>query len=103
MAAVRNGDVAQQHVVTELESDGFVPSRAALAAGESFPGDAPSADDGDVFEILSPDEAVMKVAVAEVLILVPLIGFWDVVTGGVGTGFEHRAAVDLEGDVAAEV
>ena len=70
---IENGEIAQGDVAAELERDGLVAAAPPLA-GQRFARDAPAAGDGDVFEVLAPDQAVVKVAVAEILELVPLVG-----------------------------
>jgi hypothetical protein len=57
----------------------------ALAFAEALAPDAPAARDADVFETFAPDEAVVMVAVAEVLILIPLVWF-GVVEAALGGG-----------------
>ena len=93
------------------ERDGLVADAGdlrALAAAEALAPDASAADDGDVFEVLTPDEAVVEVAVAEVLIGVELVGLGEVVAAGLALrgsvgGDECGAGVELEVDVALEV
>jgi hypothetical protein len=48
--------------------------------------DEAGALDGDVGEVFSPDEAVMPMAVAEVLPWVPLVGLGGIVGAGVAEG-----------------
>ena len=101
MAAVEDGEIAQRHVVAELERDGFIAAAAALAH-ERFAADEAAADDGDVVEVLAPDQAVMPVAVAEILKLVRCVGLGRVVGRRIGAGFEDGAALELQRDIAAQ-
>ena len=49
------------------------------AFAQAFAPDQSRAEDGDVVQILAPDQAVVQVAVAVVLILVPLVGLGRIV------------------------
>ena len=77
---------------------------AAEPAAQPFAVDAAGPRDGDVLEVLAPDQAVVPVAVAEVLIRVARSRLGGVVaasTARVG-GEQHRALVEVEADVAPE-
>ena len=45
-----------------------------MPAGQSASPDESGPEDGDIVDVLAPDQAVVPVAVAEVLISIPLIG-----------------------------
>src|ERR1019366_6864161 len=85
VAAVENRKIAQQHVVTVLQADGFVAHSRnvgirALAgtAAQTFTPDTARSDDGDVFDLFAPEQAVAEMAVAEILVHVPLIGLGEI-------------------------
>ncbi len=101
MPAVGDRDIAQRHIVTKLKGDDFVAACAA-AASERLSGNPPAADDGDVFEALAPNQGVMKVAVAGILELIPLIRLRRIVSRGFGTGLDHRPAFEPQRDIAAQ-
>jgi hypothetical protein len=73
VSSVCDRDIAQGHVAGEFDCQNFVGASSALAARQRFAGEAASAGDGDVFQSLAPNEAVVEVAVAEILELVPLV------------------------------
>src|SRR5690348_6730172 len=78
MSSPQDGEVTQQHVAAVLQCDGFVAyarrfgSRGivAFAAAQPFAPDEASPNDGDVMQVLAPDETVVKVGMAEVLVSV---------------------------------
>ena len=80
--AVEDGEIAQRHVAAKLERDGFVAASAALPARQRLAADQrrpPTID--DVLQAFAPDQAVVEMAVAEVLKLVPLVGLRRIVGG----------------------
>ena len=117
MAAMEDGEIAQQHVVAVLQANGFVaharlfgPGSAAGAPAEALAPDAARAGDGDVLEALAPQQAVAKMAVPVILILAPLVGLGQVVgarsAGALGRGIgrdDGGAHVEIEGHIAHQV
>ena len=100
MSAIEDGEIAQRDIAGEFEGDGLVG--AAISAGQSLAADQSAANDGNIFKTLAPDEAVVKVAVAEILELFKLIGLGGVVSCRVGGCFDARAVLELQRDVAAQ-
>src|SRR5207237_5924650 len=92
------GRVAQRVVL-------FLRARLRAAAHKSLAVDESGAEYGNVFESLAPDEAVVPVAVSEVLILVPTVRLRRVVlavaVSRVGGGY-GRASVEVARDVAVQ-
>jgi len=75
------------------------PGAQGLAPDRSWP------EDRNVFKVFAPDEAVVKVTVAEVLELVPLVWLGRIVLGvfgGVG-GDNRSPLIDVKRYVAFEV
>src|ERR1700689_1377053 len=72
VTAPRDTEIAKRYVAAELERDGLVGGRSPLTH-QRRAGNAATADDGDILQVLAPDHAVVKMAVAEVLELVPLV------------------------------
>src|SRR5690349_18449770 len=78
MSASQDREVTQQHVAAVLERDGFVADAwrfgsrgvVALAPAEPFAPDEASSNDGDVVQVFAPDEAVVKMGMAEILVTV---------------------------------
>ena len=102
MAAVQDRKIAQRHVAAELQSDGFVAAAPRSPRVSALPRDQAAADNRDVFQTLAPDQAVMEMAVAEILKLVPLVGFGRIVGGRVGICFQRGTGFELQGDIAAQ-
>src|ERR1700746_1177066 len=98
--------------MTILEADGFVADAGsenfiASAAVEAFAPDAAGAGDGKIGDILAPDQAVVPVAVAEVLKLVPGVGLRRIVTAAcAGSGRiscnDGRARTEIQLDIALQ-
>ena len=91
MSAVQYGDVAQVHVSAVLQADGFVADaggkrEVSISAAQAFAPDQPLAFDGDVFQILAPDQAVVPVAVTEVLKFVPCVGLGRIIAAACAGG-----------------
>jgi hypothetical protein len=100
VAAFEDGEVAQDDVAAVLEGDGFVADAGLLgyeadscrgrrvvgaaAEAEAFAVDEAGAGDAEVVEVFAPEEGVVPVVVAVVLVGVP---------GGVGLGCVVGAAV----------
>jgi hypothetical protein len=91
--AVEDGEIAQGNTTAEFERDGLV-SRAAALADQSLAVDQAGALNGDVVEAFTPDQAVMKVTVAKVLKLVPLIGLGGIVGGWIGRRLQRGAGFE---------
>ena len=89
VAALEDGEVAEEDVAAVLEGDGLVADAGLLgdegksvafwaaAVGEAFAPDEAGAGDGEVVEVFAPDEGVVPVVVAVVLVGLP---------GGFGLG-----------------
>ena len=101
MAAIGDGEIAQRHVAAELQRDGLVAARSA-AAIQRLAGYASTADDRDILQTLAPNQAVVKVAVAGVLKLIPFVRFRRVIRGRVAARFDHRSALQLQRDITAQ-
>src|SRR5439155_10512471 len=69
--AAEDGDVLDEDVAAQLQGDRLVAVQrgglGAAAADQALAVDLPGAFDGDVLQALAPDQAVVPVAVAEVL------------------------------------
>ena len=111
MPAMQDGEIAQQHVMAVLEADRLVAHarrlRALAPAQRSAP-DAPVAQNGDVAKPFAPDQAVVEVAVAEILVLVPFVRLGHVepaagaLRGRVGRN-DGRPCIQVQRDVALQM
>ena len=68
----------------------------------------PVADDGDVFDAFAPDQAVVEMAVAEILVLVPLVGLGQIVSAarrpsGGSAAMMVAPGVEVQRDVALQM
>ena len=99
MAAVRNRNVADGHVMAELEGHGLVG--AAVVASQRTTGNQAASGDGDVFDAVAPDQAVVPVAMARILVLRELVRLGGVVGRRVGNRFQGGARFDVQRDAAA--
>src|ERR1700719_3299015 len=100
MAAMQDGEVAQQNILAILERDRLVrdarvfsdrtpvfPSAQALAPNEPRP------IDGNILQVLAPDQAIVPMAMTVILVLVPrLIRLRGIV--GVGSAGRRIGAHD---------
>ena len=102
VSAGQNRKIAQRHVAAEFQRDGFVAAAAAFAARQCLAGDQAGADDRDILQSLAPDQAVVEMAVSEILKLVPLVGFGRIVSGRVGGCFQPWTGLELQGEIAAQ-
>ena len=111
MPAMQNREIAQQHVMAILEADGLVAHArrlGALAPAQPSAPDAPVAENGNVAQSFAPDQAVVEVAVAEILVLVPFVWLGHVepaagsLRGSVGRN-DGRPLIEVERDVALEM
>ena len=78
MSATIDGDVANKYIATEFEGNRLVACADAsslhvacslgVLAGETFAIDASTARDADVFEVLAPNERIVEIGVASVLV-----------------------------------
>jgi hypothetical protein len=91
MAAVRDGEIPQRHVMAKLQGDGFIAACSALPARESLSRDPSGTVDGHVFQAFTPDQAVVEVAVTEILKLVPCVGLRRIVLAAGGTRLDDRS------------
>jgi len=103
MPAMQHGEVLNIYVDTFLEGDGLVahPDDAAFLAGKTVAIDGAVTVNADVFQANTPDQAVLEVAVSEVLETGEVTGLRRVIaliTLGLG-GFEHGAVGQLQVDV----
>ena len=74
-------------------------SAGAAAPAESPAMDQPWTEDGNIFQVFAPDQTVVPVAVAEILVLVPLICLGRIISAdtsrrGLG-GKNHRAMIKV--------
>ena len=102
VSAVHNRKIAQRHLTAELEGDRFVAAAAAFPARQSLTANQAAAQDRDVFESLAPDQAVVEMAVPEILKLVPLVGLRRVVSGWIRRCFQCGTGLELQGEIAAQ-
>ncbi len=103
VATLAQRDAAQGQVGAAGQRDDLVGLTGVGVAGDEPAAavDHAGADEADVAEAVAPDHRVVEVAVAVVLVLVPLVRLWRVVAAGAAA--DHRAGVELEGDVAPQV
>src|ERR1035437_6461532 len=76
MPAMQDGEIAQQHVMAVLEADRLVAHArrlGALAPAQPSAPDPSVTENGNVAKSFAPDQAVVEVAVAEILVLVPFV------------------------------
>ena len=77
----QDGEIARQHVMAVLEADRLIAHArrlCALAPARPSAPDLTVTENGNAAKSFAPDQAVAKVAVAEVLVLVPFIRLADV-------------------------
>ena len=99
MAAFENGETAQSYIAAILERNGFVADARVFrqrlfmrpASAQSLSPDKPRSKDGDIVQIFAPDQAVMPVVMAVVLIGVP---------GGVGSARSYPPEPEEVGSAA---
>src|ERR1035441_670345 len=110
MAAVEDGEVAEQHAAAELEGDGFVALAHRTFADTFVLLHEPAAFDhartGDrhIGEALAPNEAVMEISVATVLIGGALERLRPVVSvQALRRAEDHRAGIQEEVEVVRQV
>ncbi len=92
MAAMQNREIAQRDVAAIFQADGLVADarifrfwcRGAGALAESLAPDQSRPGDRDVFDSFAPDQTVVPVAVAVILIFVPLIRLGRIVAAAAG-------------------
>src|SRR5580692_9540717 len=90
-----------------LQADGFVPYtriHGPLPAAQALAPDAAAPADSGILDAIAPDQAVVKMTVAEILVLVPGVRFGGIVSarasfGRVG-GDQGRAVVQIQPHVA---
>src|SRR6185503_3723390 len=81
----------------------FFRARLAAASNQSLSPNPTWTKYRDVFQVLTPDQAVVPVAVAEVLILIPLVWLGRIIFAVAITrigGKDRRALIEIECDVA---
>ena len=81
---MQDRDIAESDVAAVFQRDGFIADAGgqgeiAVATAEALAPDQSLAFDGNVLQVFAPDQAVVPVAVAEVLIVVPGVGFGRVI------------------------
>src|SRR5690348_443936 len=117
MSSPQDREVTQQHVAAVLQRDGFVADArrfgsrgvVALAAAEPFAPDEASSNDGDVVQVFAPDEAVVKMGMAEVLVTIGgRVGLGRVVAAACSAlhgfgGDNDRSGLKVERDSAPEM
>ena len=71
-SAMANGDISYQYILTIYERDRFVAvsGRFRVVGDEPLPEDLALADDRDIRDVISPYQAVVKVRVPEILVLI---------------------------------
>ena len=102
VSAGQNRKIAQRHLAAELQRDRFVAASAAFPAHQGLAADQPAAEDRHVLQPLAPDQAVVEMAVSEILELVPLVGLGRIVCGGVGRRLQHGTGFELQREIAAQ-
>ena len=118
-SALEDGEVAKDDVAAVLERDGLVADAGSggvgqrllvVAAAETFAPDEAGAEDAEVVDVLAPDEAVVPVIVAVVLIGLPrALRLGSVVAAAgeafvrCGRGENGGALLKEESDVALEM
>ena len=108
-----DGDVANKYVATEFEGNRLVACADAsslhiacglgVLTGETFAIDASTARDADVFEVLAPNERIMEIGVASVLVFREIERLGRVVGFAVAGGNDGGSCIDVEIDVALHV
>ena len=90
MSGAIDGDIADGDIAAGFEADGLVADAEGIGvghAGESDAVDGSGAGDGDVGEVLAPDQAVVPMAVSEILIGAGgVVGLGEIVGGAGGPG-----------------
>jgi len=113
VSATIDGDVANKYIATEFEGNRLVACANApslhiaccfgVLTGETFAIDASSTCDADVFEVLAPDERIMEIGVASVLVFREIERLGRVVGFAVAGGNDGGSCIDVEIDVALHV
>ncbi len=113
VSATIDGDVANKYIATEFEGNRLVACADAsslhiacslgVLAGETFPIDASTACDADVFEVLAPNEGIVEIGVASVLVFRKVEWLGRVVGFAVAGGNDGGSCIDMKIDVALHV
>ena len=113
VSATIDGDVANKYVATEFEGNRLVACAntsslhvacsLGVLAGETFAIDASTTCDADVFEVLAPDERIMEIGVASVLVFREIERLGRVVGFAVAGGNDGGSCIDVEIDIALHV
>ena len=113
VSATIDGDVANKYVATEFEGNRLVACAntsslhvacsLGVLAGETFAIDASTTRDADVFEVLTPNERIMEIGVASVLVFREIERLGRVVGFAVAGGNDGGSCIDVEIDVALHV
>ena len=109
---MQNGEVTQHNVVTVLEADAFVADTSRQhsvfrSTTQTTAPDESGAKNRKIMNVLSPDQAVVPMAVPEILVVVPLIGLWRIVTLPTGRrcigGNDGCAGPEIQINIALQV
>src|SRR5581483_6902884 len=119
VAPVQNREIAQENVPAILEGDGFIADASlfglgtwSVALAQAPAPDQSRAEDRYIFEILSPNQAVVPMIVAVILIaLPPVIRLSRIISAGTDTSarrgrigrYDFGAGIEQQADVALEM
>src|SRR5579884_1502158 len=112
MPAVEDGKISQDDVVAVLQGYRFIPDSwifcsgpLARSATQAFSPNETGAQDGKVVNLFADDQAVVPVAMAEILIMIPLVWFRCVVLTLRTSlaGDDGSSLIEIEGDVVLEM
>src|SRR5262249_31599078 len=105
VTSMQNRNIADQDIGGELETDRFGSAaiRYGVRAHKSLAPDQAGTNDRNVNESFAPDQAVVKMAVSEILIFVPWVRFRRIVRSVIGRrigGNDSCSLIEIERDVA---
>ena len=80
-------------------------ARLVAASHEAFAPDRSRPENGNIRQVLAPDQTVVPMAVTEILILIPLVWLRRIVLRTIGgrRRDDRRALIEIERDVAFEM
>ena len=106
MARHQYRNIADDNIAAEFQGDGLVADALIRLARQGiFAADDTRPKNRDVLKPLAPDQAVVEVGMAEVLIFIPLLlaGLNGVIGFRIGRGLDGCTLIEIERDVALEV
>ena len=105
VSAHEDGNVADQDIAAELQRDGLISHALVGSLREAFAIDRPWPRIAMSCRLFAPDQTVVKIGVAEILVLVPLLlaVFDRIVDVRIVRGVKRGALLEKQRDVALQM